>query len=477
MKKEHVILWFRQDLRLSDNPALIKAVQSGLPIIPVFILDDEHAGEWKMGAASRWWLHHSLKALNKDLDNRLAIYKGDPQDILTTLAKDHKVKHIYWNRCYEPWRIKRDTNIKSRLEDDGIDVESFNASLLWEPWQTHKNDDTPYKVFTAFYKNGCLKKNGEPRAAQNKPANISLSTVPSNALSIDDLALLPAIKWYEAMAEEWDPGEDGARKRLDTFLQNGLDNYKDGRNRPDIRNVSRLSPHLHWGEISPRTVWHRATSYMHAERLEKDGETFRSELGWREFSHNLLYHFPDLPHKNLQEKFDNFPWRDDPEALTRWKKGQTGYPIVDAGMRELWQTGYMHNRVRMIVGSFLVKNLMLDWRHGEKWFWDTLVDADLANNSASWQWIGGCGADAAPYFRIFNPMTQSEKFDPHGDYIREYVPEIADLPTKHLHAPWDAPEDVLKDAGITLGETYPQPIVDHKATRERALAAFKSLKS
>ena len=337
-----------------------------------------------------------------------------------------------------------------------------------------KKDGTPYKVFTPFYRKGCLEASAPPAQPIGAPAAINFLDS-AEGLEPDALGLMPRIRWYEEMAETWQPGEDGAHARLQQFLDDGIRGYKDGRNRPDQAHVSRLSPHLHFGEISPRQVWHAAQAFEAREGFEKDVDHFLSEIGWREFSYYLLYHWPDLPRKNLQAKFDRFPWRDDAGALKRWQRGQTGYPIVDAGMRELWRTGYMHNRVRMIVGSFLVKNLMLHWHHGEDWFWDTLVDADLANNSASWQWISGCGADAAPYFRIFNPVTQGQKFDPDGDYVRTYVPEIAALPNKYLHSPWDAPADVLESAAVRLGEDYPAPIVDLKATRARALDAFSSL--
>jgi deoxyribodipyrimidine photo-lyase len=468
MKKSPIIMWFRQDLRLQDNPALNAAHETGQPILPVYILDDENSGAWKMGGASRWWLHESLKALSNSLSGALCLYHSDPQEILADLLKKTGATDIYWNRCYEPWRIARDKKIKEALPG-----KSFNGALLFEPHTTLKDDGTPYKVFTPFYRKGCLEKAPEPH--QPETAFKDLNLFDHKGQSLDDLKLFPAIKWYDDMAGMWQPGEEGARARLDEFLENGLRFYKDGRNFPDQPHVSRLSPHLHFGEISPHTAWYAARETMVAQRCETDGETFLSELGWREFSNSLLYHAPQLPRDNWNKKFDNFPWRDDMDALKAWQRGQTGYPIVDAGMRELWQTGYMHNRVRMIVGSFLVKNLMLHWHHGEDWFWDTLVDADLANNSASWQWIAGCGADAAPYFRIFNPVTQGQKFDGDGAYVRRYVPEIAALPDKYLHCPWDAPEMILKGANVTLGKDYPKPIVDLKASRERALAAFKSL--
>jgi deoxyribodipyrimidine photo-lyase len=366
-----------------------------------------------------------------------------------------------------------DTAIEKELGSTGIEVKSFNASLLFEPSSTVKKDGTPYKVFTPFYQKGCLGKGSMPALPEAAPENPAL--IENKVLSLDDLQLLPEIPWHEKLEKNWKPGEAGAQERLEEFLDNGLRNYKVGRDYPSRFNVSRLSPHLHFGEISPRQVWHDIKARMVVDRCERDGEHFLSELGWREFSYSLLYHFPDLPRANLQKKFDNFPWRYDDEALKCWQKGQTGYPIVDAGMRELWETGYMHNRVRMVVGSFLVKNLLLHWHQGEEWFWDTLVDADLANNSASWQWIAGCGADAAPYFRIFNPVTQGQKFDSEGTYVRRFVPEISKLPDKYLHSPWQAPKDVLERAGVKLGENYPAPIVDLPMSRERALSAFKTL--
>ena len=472
MKKEIAIVWFRQDLRLNDNPALIAAYETQKQILPLYILDDS-GGEWKIGSASRWWLHQSLLSLNKSLDGHLCLQKGNALTVLEEIIAQHNVKAVYWNRCYEPWRIKRDTRIKKVLSDKGIEIKSYNSALLFEPHRTLKKDGTPYKVFTPFYKKGCLQNNVEPALPQLTPKTLNLYQ--SASLCLDELELMPDIHWYKKMEKEWLPGEEGAVSCLETFLENGIKNYKEGRNFPVQENVSRLSPYLHFGEISPNKVWHAAKEAMITERCENDGEHFLSELGWREFSNSLLYHFPDMPRKNLQSKFDVFPWQDDEEALSRWQKGQTGYPIIDAGMRELWQTGYMHNRVRMVVGSFLVKNLLLHWHHGEDWFWDTLVDADLANNSASWQWIAGCGADAAPYFRVFNPVTQGQKFDSDGEYVRQYVPEIASLPDKVIHTPWLAPEAVLKEAKLELGVDYPMPIVDLKESRERALAAFKQI--
>lgn len=430
-----------------------------------------------MGGASRWWLHHSLNSLNESLSGNLACFQGDARMVMRDLCAATKASAVYWNRCYEPWRIQRDTDIKSMLDENGITAESYNASLLFEPWTIKKDDGTPYKVFTPFFRRGCLGSAKQPPDPLPAIRKIDFAPRPKTALSIDALGLLPRYpRWDKKMDQYWSIGEAGARKRLNTFLDDGLKGYKEGRNYPALNHVSRLSPHLHFGEISPRTAWHKARTCMISDQAETDGDCFLSELGWREFSHSLLYYNHDLPTNALQTRFNNFPWARDDKALDRWQRGETGYPIVDAGMRELWETGYMHNRVRMIVGSFLVKDLMLHWTEGEKWFWDCLADADLANNAASWQWIAGCGADAAPYFRVFNPVGQGEKFDPKGEYVRRFIPEIAKLPDDLIHKPWEAPDLILKGAGISRGKTYPLPMVDHKAARERALTAFQSTK-
>jgi deoxyribodipyrimidine photo-lyase len=463
-----VIHWFRQDLRLGDNPALTHAAAKG-QVLPIYILDDETAGAHAMGGASRWWLHHSLDSLNRSLGGTLNCYRGKADEILPELVKRHHAQAVYWNRCYEPWRMQRDARIKERLQQEGIIAESFNGSLLWEPWEIRKDDGTPYRVFTPFYRKGCL---NAPAPRPPLPAPHQMHPVKDEAaLALAALELLPRIRWDRQLEPHWTIGEAAAEARLQAFFHEGLSQYKEGRNFPAKPYVSRLSPYLHFGEISPHRLWHA----VRARGDDKHIDHFLSELGWREFSHHLLYQFPELPQKNLQAKFDRFPWREDAEALARWQRGQTGYPIVDAGMRELWQTGYMHNRVRMIVGSFLVKNLRLDWRHGERWFWDCLVDADLANNSASWQWVAGSGADAAPYFRIFNPVTQGQKFDMAGDYTRRFVPELARLPDRYLFCPEEAPEHVLQDAGVVLGKTYPAPVVDLATSRAEALHAFATL--
>jgi deoxyribodipyrimidine photo-lyase len=466
------IVWFRQDLRTSDNPALHAASRSGRPVIPVYVLDDENAGDWRMGAASRWWLHHSLSSLQRSFGDRLVLLRGDASRLIPELVQATGAAAVFWNRCYEPWRIARDGRIKEDLKQSGIEVRSFNGSLLWEPANTLKPNGEPYRVFTPFFRKGCVANGIPPRQPIDAPTALrAFDHHPG--LELDALELLPKLRWYDGLSAAWSPGEADARQQLTEFIATGLDAYSEGRDRPDRPFVSRLSPHLHFGELSPNQAWYA----VKAARPEPDdnADRFLAELGWREFSYNLLYHEPTLVDRNLQRKFDRMTWPADEGLLAAWQRGRTGVPFVDAGMRQLWRTGYMHNRVRMVVGSFLVKNLQQDWRSGARWFWDTLVDADLANNSASWQWVAGTGADAAPYFRIFNPVTQGRKFDPEGQYVRSYVPELAGLPDKYLHCPWEAPEEVLLAAGVRLGDTYPLPVVDLKASRERALAGFKSL--
>ena len=429
-----------------------------------------------MGGASRWWLHHALESLNESLQGKLNLFRGDPLPILSRLAKQYSAARVVWNRCYEPWRIARDSKIKTALQALGTEVESFNGALLWEPWQVLKKDKSPYKVFTPYYRRGCLSSSA-PRRPLEVPANIRWLPLSDESLSLDSLGLLPNISWDKDMRTIWQINENAAQERLDRFIMSELEDYRDGRNYPDKANVSRLSAYLHFGQISPNSAWHRVSDAAPMIKNEASIDTFLSELGWREFSHYLLYHFPQLPRENLQSRFNVFPWSaDTDDHLQAWQQGRTGYPLVDAGMRELYSTGYMHNRVRMVVGSFLVKNLLIHWHRGEEWFWDCLVDADLAANSASWQWIAGCGADAAPFFRIFNPITQSEKFDKQGEYIRRYVPELAAMPSKYIHAPWQAPAEVLESADVVIGANYPAPIVDIKESRERALAAFKFTK-
>ncbi|WP_026988194.1 cryptochrome/photolyase family protein [Fodinicurvata fenggangensis] len=470
------IVWFRQDLRLADNPALRHAVQRGGPVVALFILEDSDAGACAPGGASRWWLHSSLAALAHDLrtcGSELILRRGPAQKVLSEIVQASGARAVYWNRCYEPWRIARDSRIKQGLQDQGLDAESFNAALLFEPWTVATGSGTPFKVFTPFWK--AVRERPVDRPEPAPPQLPPASGLASDRL--EDWGLCPTRPdWAGGLRETWQPGEAGARARLVDFLDHGLGDYGTLRDYPARAATSRLSPHLHWGEIGPRQVWHATQHRIEQEDLSTAGWKFLSEMGWREFCHHLLYHWPSLPDENWRTAFDAFPWSTSEDHLKAWQAGQTGYPIVDAGMRELWHTGWMHNRLRMIVGSFLVKDLHLHWKAGEAWFWDTLVDADLANNAAGWQWIAGSGADAAPFFRIFNPVTQSEKFDPKGEYLRTWLPEIAALPDPYIHRPWHAPEEVRRQAGVVLGGNYPCPLVDHAQARRAALEAFQTIK-
>ena len=478
------IVWFRDDLRLADHPALIAAIARKEPVIPVFILDEESDGIRPLGGAVRWWLHHSLTSLSEQLAAKgvpLLVFRGPARDVMASLAKKLKPGAVFWNRRYRKPEIAVDSAIKDDLKAKGIAAESFSGTLLFEPWTVKSQAGTPMRVFTPFYRAATAP--GEPAPPAPAPRSIpghDVTPKAAGALSIDKLALLPTKPdWSGGMRAEWTPGEKGARKRLDVFLKGGLAGYKEGRNFPGRPSTSKLSPHLRFGEISARQCWHAAGIAVEtgqSDASDSDLAHFRSELGWREFSYHLLFNLDDIARENMQKRFDAFRWAQNAEQLRAWQRGQTGYPIVDAGMRELWQTGWMHNRVRMIVGSFLVKHLMIDWREGEDWFWDTLVDADMASNPASWQWVAGTGADAAPYFRVFNPVLQGEKFDPDGAYVKRFVPELASMPPKYIHSPWTAPASVLKEAGVSLGFDYPHPMVDHQAARDRALSTFEALK-
>jgi deoxyribodipyrimidine photo-lyase len=479
MNAPPVIMWFRQDLRLTDNAALLAAIATGGPVVPVYVLDFDAPGSWAPGGASRWWLHHSLAALAKDLErlgSRLIFQRGPTRTKLAQLAEKVGAEAVYCTRAYQPWARALEEELQSFLKDDGRALKRYAGALLFEPEDLATNADEPFRVFTPFARKALS--GAQLRAPRPAPANVPAPSRWPGGDKLGDLKLLPTKPdWAGGLRAAWTPGELGARKRIETFLSDALAGYRDHRDRPDLSGTSRLSPHLHHGEISPHACWHMAGAAAEAAgRLGAGLETFRKELLWREFSYHLLVHFPDLPTKPFRPEFAAFPWADDVYALAAWQRGKTGYPIVDAGMRELWATGWMHNRVRMIVASFLVKDLRIPWQSGARWFWDTLVDADLANNSASWQWVAGCGADAAPYFRIFNPVTQSQKFDPDGIYIRRWLPELRRLGTEHIHAPWMAPKQALEAAGVQLGHNYPGPIVDHAAARKEALAAFSSVK-
>ena len=471
--KKISIHWFRNDLRINDNPSLNFAAENG-KVIPIFIHDtvNNTQKEFNIGEASAWWLHYSLDALNKSLDEKVNFFSGDPFKIIKLLIKNYDIESVSWNRCYSPWEIKRDTEIKTYLKEYNIKVRPFNSSLLWEPWEILKDDNSPYKVFSPFYKKGCLKNHPGPRKVVKKIENIVLSDKLVESLDIKSLDLLPNHHWKDKLGQHWNIGEAAAMDKYIKFRDSGLLDYKQGRNFPAKENVSMLSPHIHFGEISPHQIWFDSKVLA----PEKDIVHFHSELGWREFSYYLIYHFPHMCSENLNKQFDKFPWQVNVEYLKAWQQGKTGYPIVDAGMRELWETGYMHNRVRMIVASFLVKNLLIDWRKGLEWFNDCLCDSDLANNTASWQWTAGSGADAAPYFRIFNPILQGKKFDPDGSYTKKYVPELKHLPTKYLFEPWEADHTILKESGIDYGVNYPKPIVSITHSRDIALNAFEQIK-
>jgi deoxyribodipyrimidine photo-lyase len=476
MDESPLLIWFRNDLRVSDHPALSAAAKTGQPVIALYVLDD--GGDRPLGAASRWWLAGSLRAHTKKLKYlgiELMLRRGDAKKIVPALVRNEKISRVHWTRRYG-CAEKTDRAIATKLREDVIDVHVYGGSLLHEPEDIYTKAGGPMKVFTPFMR--AAREKGDPKPPMRAPQKMkSLRGVKSDKLENWDLEPSKP-NWAKEINKVWTPGEDGAHDRLYDFLDHGVKGYATGRDRPDQEHISRLSPHLRFGEISPRQIWHAAYGALERKQppASRDIEKFISEIYWREFSYYLLHHFPDFATRNFQPRYDKFPWRKDTKALKAWQRGETGYPMVDAGMRQLWRTGWMHNRVRMIVASFLVKHLLLDWREGERWFWDTLVDADPANNTSSWQWVAGSGADAAPYFRIFNPTTQGEKFDPQGKYIREYVPELAKLPDNEIQEPWKASADVLKSAKIEIRKDYPKPIVDHAAARARALEAFDETK-
>ena len=469
MSDDQAIHWFRNDLRLSDNPSFNEAVKIGF-VIPLYIIDTVNTNCIELGQASNLWRQKSLIKLNSDLKNQLSIFQGDPLKILYSIILKNNIKYVFWNRCYEPWQIKRDSIIKEKLIKKNIVVKSFNASLLWEPWQIKKKDNTPYKIFTPFFRKGCLSA-VEPRLPLSKPKNINFAKF-VNSLPVVNLKVIPKKAWEQKILKVWNIGETAAQKKATNFFLNKIQNYKNGRDYFSEYYTSLLSPHIHFGEISVNQLWFSAQLLDDNDCIDR----FLTQLGWREFSYNLLYYNNDLPVKNLQDKFNSFDWGFDKKTFDLWKQGKTGIPMVDAGMRELWNTGYMHNRSRMITASFLVKNLLINWTYGEKWFRECLMDADLANNSASWQWVAGCGTDAAPYFRIFNPVTQGKKFDNNGDYIRKFIPEIKKLSNEYIHNPWQASKDALEKANVKLGVDYPMPIVDLVDSRNRALTAYNELK-
>ncbi len=476
------IVWLRRDLRLADNPALNHALEAARRVIPLYIHAPEEESPWAPGTASRWWLHHSLDALDSELSrcgSRLVIRSGDSEEVLRAVIAESGAGLVCWNRLYDPATVPRDKSVRTMLRNLGVETASFNGALLREPWEVEKEGGGMYRVFTPFsrrYSPGDLE--APPLPAPEKLPAVRKSI---GSLSVAGLGLLPGVPWYQSFDDYWQPGEAGALLRLDDFIERGaLLDYGTTRDLPGQDGVSSLSPHLHFGEISPRQVW-QAIRHASDEALDQgSGDAaerafdYLRQLVWRDFAHHVLFHLPETASEPFNDRFRDFTWEKDPALLEAWQRGRTGIPLVDAGMRQLWHTGWMHNRLRMVVASFLTKNGLIHWLDGARWFWDTLVDADLANNSMGWQWTAGCGVDAAPYFRIFNPVRQGERFDPKGDFVRTWVPELAGLPAKHIHAPWRAPASALKDAGVRLGNDYPEPVLDIARSREEALRRFKA---
>ncbi len=482
MTERPIILWFRNDLRLADNPALHFAKQRKTPLVPLYVWSPEEYGDWPPGAASRWWLHQALRSLRDDLrgcGSDLITRVGPSGKTILDLASQTNASAVFFNRCFQPALRERDEHVTRQLVDAGLEVQTYNGSLLFDVGDVRTGAGHPYKVFTPFWR-ACLAK---PVPPQPLPKPRKLPEFPSfRAVASHEPDLLANMSWENKLADHWIPTESGAHANLREFTQHALAEYHTGRDLPAERKTSRLSPYLHFGQISPRQVWHAVSPHEHPPTPKSDETPAKSlyqylaEIGWREFAYNLLHFFPETRNQPLRPEFADFPWERNAAALERWQRGMTGYPMVDAGMRELYATGWMHNRVRMIVASFLVKHLLIPWQDGAAWFWDTLVDADLASNTLGWQWTAGCGADAAPFFRIFNPITQGTKFDPTGGYVRRWCPELAELPEKWLHQPWEAPANVLGAAGVILGENYPDPIVDHPEARKRALDAYQTIK-
>ena len=466
------IHWFRQDLRLSQNPSIEALSKKVDRIVPIYILDPKQ----RIGSVSKWWLEQSLKNLCDNIEKKngkLNIFEGNPLDIIQSLITNKNIEYFYWNRLYDPYSIATDKKIKSILKQENIDCVTFNGYLLNEPWEIKNKSGSFFKVFTPFWRH-CneITRNRKPnKKLQNiKFYNLKLK----NSKNIQELNLTnKKLKWTDKIFKHWLPGENNAQLQLQEFINKKANKYSTGRDRPYQNLTSKLSPYLHFGEISPLEIYNQVSESKKIN-LQNKGK-FLAELGWRDFSYNLLYHYPDMTKNPIQNKFNKFPWLKDNKNLRKWQKGLTGIPIVDAGMRQLYETGWMHNRVRMIVGSFLTKNLLLHWKHGEEWFFDTLVDADIGSNSAGWQWISGCGADASPYFRIFNPILQGQKFDPTGEYVKKYVPELKNVKDKFIHNPWEMLEENQLNSGCRIGKDYPNPIVDLKETRNRALSAFKTI--
>lgn len=472
MPNPPTIVWFRHTLRLEDNPALVRAAARG-PVVPVYVWSPEEEGDWPPGPAAKWWIHLSLRSIDaglRALGNRLILRRGPTEVALRQVAEETGAESVYWNRRYEPAVTARDGEVAAGLRSSGVGAECFDADLLFDPGEIRTRQGGPFRVFGPFWLAcGTLPPPPRPAAA---PRRLRAPSPSCHSLGLDELGLELTIERANGMREIWLPGEVGARSLLDRFLDEALDNYPTGRDRPDRSGTSSLSPHLHLGEISPRTVWHAVRDRTKSTA----GAAFLRELGWREFAYHQLLHFPEIVGRPLRPAFRSFPWRHDPKTLRAWQHGRTGFPFVDAGMRQLWSTGWLHNRVRMVVASFLVKHLLLSWESGARWFWDTLVDADLANNSLNWQWSAGCGIESSPYVRVFNPVSQGEKFDPYGNYVRSWVPELTGLSRRWIHRPWEAAESELQAAGVRLGVNYPRPVVGLDRGRRRALEAYRSLR-
>jgi deoxyribodipyrimidine photo-lyase len=473
-----VIVWFRRDLRLADNPALHLAAASGRPVIALYVMD-ETAGVRRPGKAGLWWLDKSLRALEhalQEIGAELILRRGEAGTIVKTLAADFNAGAVFWNRLYDPVQVDRDKALKTALKNTGVQVKTCNAALLLEPWEIQTKTGGVYHVFTPFWR-AARARIGE-FAVYPPPKSLRAPKRQPSSDALANWGLHPEKPDWSKGFGDWTPGEAGAYGQLSQFIAGPLTDYPEHRDLPALNGTTRLSPHLHWGEIGPRQVFRAIDAAAHGRHnLDRQSEKVLSELGWREFNHHLLFEQPGLTTENFKPQFDTLPWREDKRAFSAWSQGLTGYPMVDAGMRELWTTGYMENRVRMVAASFLIKHLVIDWRKGEGWFWDTLCDADEANNVMNWQWVAGSGADASPWFRIFNPIAQGERYDPEGDYVRRWIPELAKLPAKHIHAPWTAPDALLKEAGVILGDTYPRPIVEHEVARKRALEVLKTTRA
>jgi deoxyribodipyrimidine photo-lyase len=476
------MMFYQADLRMRDNPALSAAAHRGNPLICLFVWNPDSSGYANPVAASRWWVHHSLKTLSENLaqaGNTLILRIGHGPEVIANLVRQIGVTHLFWNRACAPTALEEEQQIIKFLESEHVHATSFHGNTLADPSSVRTLAGQPYSVFTPFWKRFQTHFTIEtPLQAPRHlppPPSVKVQTDP-----LSSLELLPSFDWAHGLREAWTPGEDGAQTLLKNFLHAPAQTYETDRDRPDVSRTSHLSPHLHFGEISPRYIWHaldRVTHRQTSTRAKASLMAYRRQLVWREFARHLLFHFPHMAHQPLRMEFQQFPWRTHPEFLHAWQQGHTGYPLIEAGMRELWHTGWMHNRVRMIVASFLTKHLLLPWEEGAQWFWDTLVDADLANNTFGWQWVAGCGADATPFFRIFNPITQGRKFDPDGVYVRRWVPELSQLPYSWIHAPWNAPQSVLQEADVELGTTYPFPILNHAEARSRALEAYRQFKN